>query len=702
MTTSAENPFVEASLEREMLIEFTNNLREAALSEETSLSHTIFDTRSSMEGHSLWVLRPLLSTEIVTLQGPLCRCRCKDWSRIRLLLDENHAEMNMSARLEELISDTTFGGFVAIGVAEECQEDENEPLLGGDLPAGIRSNTLISNCILEQNCRVYRNVSLRDTHVCANAAVINCGKVWNSKQVKYGYLGIAVGPESGGCRNLFLSPESTMVGVSKDLQHLQRKPCGTDEDQSHCDCNIIGFRSVVRDTSTVKNVYLSPDSTIQAATSVSDVVLLPHAQICDGSTVSNVMLQWNAAISGYSTISQTLLMEHAHVGPHSLVAESVLGPDVHVSCGEVHASVLGPNTNAHHQSLVISVLWPLGRGNVAYGANVGSNHTGRLPDQETIAGEGIFWGLSCVIKFPVDLSFSPYSIVAAGVTMVPQRVSMPFSLFVKNENSDCCEVVPGWVLQNSPYTLERSETKFSSRRKANHHFHYTGYNIVRPDTIQMCIAARESLRQVDDSSSQKVYTTESDIRGIGKCSLTERGRIGGIASYTQCIRQYALRGFLIWLQKVDSCGHDLKTALGIQFPSGAKSVPSTESYQEASWAPVPWAQTTDASTWEHQSSILIQEFPIESDCLVWATKLLQILSDIEDDYARLVYRSKDRDDFRGTKIIPGYKDSHISAAQDTIIIGVRSKLEQTKDAIDNFVSKIKEKQEDLDLLQADR
>jgi bifunctional N-acetylglucosamine-1-phosphate-uridyltransferase/glucosamine-1-phosphate-acetyltransferase GlmU-like protein len=125
-------------------------------------------------------------------------------------------------------------------------------------------------------------------------------------------------------------------------------------------------------------------------------------------TVKNVMLKWNASIMDHSYISHILLMEHAHAGPKSLVAQSLLGPDVHVSAGEVHASVIGPNTNAHHQSLVIGVLWLLGRGNVGYGANVGSNHTGRLPDQETCSGEGIFWGLSC--EFPVDLSYSPYSI----------------------------------------------------------------------------------------------------------------------------------------------------------------------------------------------------------------------------------------------------------------------------------------------------
>lgn len=32
-------------------------------------------------------------------------------------------------------------------------------------------------------------------------------------------------------------------------------------------------------------------------------------------------------------------------------------------------------------------------GNVAYGAKVGSNHTGRAADQEAVLGEGVFFGL---------------------------------------------------------------------------------------------------------------------------------------------------------------------------------------------------------------------------------------------------------------------------------------------------------------------
>lgn len=46
-------------------------------------------------------------------------------------------------------------------------------------------------------------------------------------------------------------------------------------------------------------------------------------------------------------------------------------------------------------------------------------------DQEIWPGEGLFFGLSTVIKFPANYSESPFSVIGSGVTCLPQRVSPP-------------------------------------------------------------------------------------------------------------------------------------------------------------------------------------------------------------------------------------------------------------------------------------
>ena len=53
--------------------------------------------------------------------------------------------------------------------------------------------------------------------------------------------------------------------------------------------------------------------------------------------------------------------------------------------------LVGPFVGFHHQALLIACFWPDGKGNIGYGANVGSNHTLKAPDQELWPGEGCFF-----------------------------------------------------------------------------------------------------------------------------------------------------------------------------------------------------------------------------------------------------------------------------------------------------------------------
>ena len=68
------------------------------------------------------------------------------------------------------------------------------------------------------------------------------------------------------------------------------------------------------------------------------------------------------------------------------------------------------------------------------------------------------------------MSESPYTIIAAGVTTLPQRVAMPYSLInsvgelVSNASPALNEISPGWVLSDNAYTLVRNETKFVARQ----------------------------------------------------------------------------------------------------------------------------------------------------------------------------------------------------------------------------------------------
>jgi hypothetical protein len=654
--------------------------RDEQLRQSTRLFHLAREPHNKVDVSETHVLRRLDPFEIQTLQGT-CRCSCKDWSNVRLLLPKPLNEVDQSTELRSLVSDTSFDGVVIFDM-EAAKSGSSDVFSDWKrLAPGIHSNLIVCDSIVKlKSCRVYRNSLLSKTYVGSECVVLNCGYISASPAgAGYGQLNISVGPESGGGRALHLTSEHTMIDVCRQLRN---SPTTTGKPYAGIELNVLSHACLIRDTATIQNVYLHEQASIQAATSVSNATLLPTASIGNSCTVSNVLLQWNTSIMDHSTITDTLLMEHAHCGPSSIVTSSVLGPDVHASAGEVQASVIGPNTNAHHQSLVIGVLWPMGRGNVGYGANVGSNHTGRLPDQETTAGEGTFWGLSCVIKFPVDLTFAPYSIVAAGTTLPPQRVCMPFSLIVGGQPDTGNEIIPGWVLQSSPYTLARSEKKFATRRKAKRHGFYTGWKIWRPEIIDMCRWARKALEAGANDSVT--------VQGIGANKLTSRAREIGIRAYTDCIQRYALHGLLSWVLRVTETGKgslDMKYILYELLGTKAYMAPYVDPSEKVEWPAFPWDRK-DLNEWHYQRSLLLEEFPADSNVSTWLEQLLRTLVTLEKDFARRIHKCKHRDDTRGAQTIPGYAQAHVAADKDLVIVESARMAEKVDSAVAEVLGKL--------------
>jgi len=620
------------------------------------------------------VLRRLLPSETLTLQQS-CHCKAKDWSKIYLILPPNLVDSDQSETLQDVISDTRFDGIIILDLSEEdsiCQEEKEDTKKIDDyhlLPPGIHSNLLISDSMFNvKSCRVHRNSLIRKTFVASNAILLQCGHIsvdTTTDTGTYGQLTLSVGPEAGGSRILQVTSEHTMVDICQQLKEGPSSfPVSTTEGGLVI-MNVLGNECVVRDTPTLTNIFLHERSSIVAATEVIQTTIFPKASIHGSCTVSKALLQWNSSIVHHSSVCDVFLMEESHIGPNSIVVSTILGTDVHVSAGEVHTSIIGPNTNAHHQSLLIGILWPLGRGNVGYGANVGSNHTGRLPDQETTTGEGIFWGLSTIIKFPVDLSFSPYSIIAAGTILPPQRICMPFSLIVtsSNGNNGGNDILPGWVLQSSPYTLVRSEKKYETRRKAKRHYDYTGWKIFRPETMAMCRWAKTMLLESDESLVE--------IHGIGTCTLTPKAREAGIKAYTECLQRYALQGLLGWVMQLMRDSGEGSLDLEVirrQFEDvvAHDTILNIDPLARIEWPSFPWEMRGTIEL-RFQQALLMELFPLGPEVSVWLEGVLQQLVTLEQDFARRIRSSKARDDDRGANTIPDYAMAHVPADKDQVI-----------------------------------
>jgi hypothetical protein len=289
----------------------------------------------------------------------------------------------------------------------------------------------------------------------------------------------------------------------------------------------------------------------------------------------------------------------------------------------------------HHQSLLIAAFWPEGKGNVAYGAMVGSNHTGRAADQEVWPGEGCFFGLGSAVRLPANFSEAPYSLVSMGTTTLPQRVSFPFSMIAipaeplpERVPRAYNEIQPGWVLSENAYGLVRNELKFAKRDRSRRHA--IDYKILRPGIMRLVKQARDRLRAV--TAIKDVYL-EGDIDGLGKNALRESVRVQAIATYDRCLLRYALR-------------------LLLGQTEGRLTIPGSAEI----------------------SRELVEE-------LMPGTTLAQRLRrlvEIEHDNARLVQESKARDDERGVRTIPGYADAHVAAAADPVVKSAWERAEKTR------------------------
>jgi len=231
------------------------------------------------------------------------------------------------------------------------------------------------------------------------------------------------------------------------------------------------------------------------------------AKICNVNAVENLHLGDFACIENGAIVQDCIIENNSHVADNAIVRSSFIGAFSTICEAEISNSLLGPLMQVHHHCLLISALWAEGRGNVGYGANVGSNHTGRMPDQEITPALGQFFGLGCSIKFPSNFTEAPFTMIATGVVCEPQRLKFPFSL-IKSAN----EIIPGWVYSKNIYGVFRNIYKWDKRSGAKNNLNLFYSKTIVDPVIRACDILKGFLL---DKSVLPLTATEEDIPGIG-------------------------------------------------------------------------------------------------------------------------------------------------------------------------------------------
>ncbi len=404
-------------------------------------------------------------------------------------------------------------------------------------------------------CRIENSKYLENLHIEEGTLIENCGRITYEQGSLCGCgeeleLGVETGERnvpSFPYLDVFLA--EALSGGANRADNLAMYSSFLDEfllKLRSVKTGIIGRACILRDTAVVENCFIGSRVSIRNACAVRNSTLLGEepgsTEVLDGALVRDSILKWGSRVDSMAIVEKSILGEASVVEKQGKLSSSFLGPNSVLAEGEITASLAGPFTVSHHQSLLIAARWPGGRGNIGYGANVGSNHTSRLPDQEIRPGEGMFFGLACSVKFPADFSEAPYSIIATGVTLLPQRVEFPFSLICEPFASVECvppsfnQIIPAWVLSDNLFSIDRNESKYKSRNRARHF--ESGGSILREATVAMMISA---LAKLEVQSVKDVYT-EKEISGLGKNYLTETHRKKAIDTYRFHVRYFALEG----------------------------------------------------------------------------------------------------------------------------------------------------------------
>jgi hypothetical protein len=518
-------------------------------------------------------------------------------------------------------------------------------------------NSDVQNCFIGDHALVLNNTLVANTVIDTGAAVVGCGIVSGPGEGKTSTFAngtiLHLGMETDG-RNRAVYAEITLKEAAlldSTALVLQGEKINAYATRCASAFSFVGQGAQMLNTPRVQNVALMPHAVIDSAQWVEEVTLLSSkdepASIAGGSVVKNALIQQGAGVDTQAVVENAVLCEHSHVEIQGKLLNSLLGPNSGVAEGECSYSLVGPFVGFHHQALLIASFWPEGKGNIGHGANIGSNHTGKAPDQECWPGEGTFFGLGVNIKYPSNFANAPFSVIASGITTLPQKIEMPFSLVaapsevIPGLSPAINEIFPGWVLAENFYAVKRNETKFAKRNKARRQQLDTG--VLRPEILELMHAASKTLKEASektwykDAAGHPVYT-EREIPGLGKNYLKAAGLQSALSIYQFYRRYCALLGFHRKLLAAQSKDRPLRdTAAELLAKPGE----------------------------DYLLGVLRQEFKNYSPEQLWA-ETVNVAKKVAEDCKA----AKARDDKRGQRIISDYKTTHPAPEDDPVIKAV--------------------------------
>jgi hypothetical protein len=247
----------------------------------------------------------------------------------------------------------------------------------------------------------------------------------------------------------------------------------------------IGDRTVIKNTSIIKDVWIGSDAYIKGANKLKNLTINSspeaHTQIGEGCELVNGIIGYGCrAFYGVKAV-RFIMASHSQLKYGARLINSYLGNNSTISCCEVLNSLIFPAHEQHHNNSFLCAAIVMGQSNMAAGATVGSNHNSRAADGEIVAGRGFWPGLCVSLKH--NSKFASFTLIAKGDYQCELNIPLPFSLVSNDVSNDKLIVMPGYWFMYNMYALARNAGKYVDRDKRTNKIQYIEYDFLAPDTV---------------------------------------------------------------------------------------------------------------------------------------------------------------------------------------------------------------------------
>jgi hypothetical protein len=439
----------------------------------------------------------------------------------------------------ELVKNRNFYGLVRIGKLESIALEYHNVCL----PVGFYNSTVIS-CDFGDNV-VVNNVSYISHYIIGNEVMLsNIHELHTTNHAKFGNgiikegedeavrVWLEVGNENAGRKILpfdgMLPGDAWLWSKYRDDKLLMQRFTeftGKKFDKQRGYYGKVGDRTVIRNTSIIKDVWVGTDAYIKGANKLKNLTInsIPEAksQIGEGCELVNGIIGYGCRIFYGVKAVRFHMSSHSQLKYGARLINSYLGNNSTISCCEVLNSLIFPAHEQHHNNSFLCAATIMGQSNIAAGATIGSNHNSRAADGEIVAGRGFWPGLCVSLKH--NSKFATYTLIAKGDYSNELNIPLPFSLVSNDTAHDRLIVMPAyWFLYNM-YALARNAQKYVDRDKRIRSTQNIEYNFLAPDSINEIFTALELLKKFTGKAAQEVNkkASEKELIAIGENLLND-------------------------------------------------------------------------------------------------------------------------------------------------------------------------------------